>query len=131
VKIYCRGVEDECEECTKYEWIMGRKGVHVQIARRHWDGEARWRREPKAFKCSNCGKGTLEWALEDPDVKLPPPDEEREPTNEELRLHGWGCEDDDSCDTCGLHSFDGEFPVCEGCGQCEDCGCDCEKGDEQ
>lgn len=32
---------------------------------------------------------------------------------------------DDSCDTCGLYTMNGEFPICEGCRQCVECGCDC------
>lgn len=42
-----------------------------------------------------------------------------------LRKVGWRMEGDASCDTCGLYELDGEFPVCEGCGQCADCGCLC------
>lgn len=46
---------------------------------------------------------------------------------------GFGCDGDDRCDTCGLASFDGEFPVCPECHQCVECGCDedCEEAKDK
>lgn len=44
-----------------------------------------------------------------------------------LRKAGWCCEGDDRCSTCGLYTMDNVFPVCEGCFQCAECGCDCEE----
>lgn len=41
-----------------------------------------------------------------------------------LRLSGFHLEGDDKCSSCGLAEFDGEFPVCESCGNCAECGCD-------
>lgn len=38
------------------------------------------------------------------------------------RQFGWRYDGDDSCDTCGLYSMDGKFPVCWGCNTCEECG---------
>ena len=34
-----------------------------------------------------------------------------------------GCADisEDRCDTCGLAIMEGDFPLCETCGNCEDC----------
>lgn len=43
-----------------------------------------------------------------------------------LREAGWRCEDDTTCDNCGLATLDGEFPVCPECWMCTDCGCECE-----
>lgn len=43
-----------------------------------------------------------------------------------LRQMGWACEGDSSCATCGLHEFDGKWPVCPDCYQCCECGCDCD-----
>lgn len=43
-----------------------------------------------------------------------------------LRLLGWRYEDDNICDSCGLAEMD-LHPVCDGCGQCDECGCDCEE----
>lgn len=40
------------------------------------------------------------------------------------RLIGWRCEGDSTCSTCGLAEFDGEFPVCEDCQNCDECGHD-------
>jgi len=40
-----------------------------------------------------------------------------------LREMGWRMECDDICDSCGLSAFEGEYPVCEECGQCNECGC--------
>ncbi len=50
-----------------------------------------------------------------------------------LRDLGFMCESDSSCDTCGLYEMDGEFPVCDECGQCPDCGHSdyCETGKEE
>lgn len=42
-----------------------------------------------------------------------------------LREMGWGMDGDNRCDSCGLSEFEGEYPVCEDCCQCSDCGCDC------
>lgn len=43
--------------------------------------------------------------------------------NEKIyRQFGWRYDGDDSCDTCGLYSMDGKFPVCWGCNTCEECG---------
>lgn len=48
-------------------------------------------------------------------------------TNTEiLRQMNWRVDGDSSCSTCGLYEMDGEFPVCEECEQCPDCGCSCE-----
>jgi hypothetical protein len=49
--------------------------------------------------------------------------------DDELRLCGFRCDGDSSCDTCGLYEMDGKYPVCEGCHQCEECHCDCEPED--
>lgn len=38
------------------------------------------------------------------------------------RLFGWQCEGDSQCQHCMLYEFDGEFPVCEHCEQCTECG---------
>lgn len=54
----------------------------------------------------------------------------REVRDEVLREIGWHCEDDSSCDSCGLYEMDGAFPVCEDCMQCSVCGCECEDEDE-
>lgn len=43
-----------------------------------------------------------------------------------LRQMGWRCEGDNLCDSCGLAEMDGDFPVCEECGQCNECGHDSE-----
>jgi hypothetical protein len=50
--------------------------------------------------------------------------------DEELRLCNFRSESDSSCDTCGLFEMDGKYPVCDGCNQCEECGCDCEEDGE-
>jgi hypothetical protein len=42
-----------------------------------------------------------------------------------LREMGCSYPGDSSCDTCGLYEMDGKYPVCEGCYQCEECGCSC------
>jgi hypothetical protein len=39
-----------------------------------------------------------------------------------LRQMGWFCECDQSCTTCGLATMDGDFPLCEHCEQCAECG---------
>ena len=45
--------------------------------------------------------------------------------NRTLREAGFMCEGDSYCITCGLREMNGEFPVCDDCGQCDNCGCDC------
>jgi hypothetical protein len=55
-----------------------------------------------------------------------PPAASRPATIAEERAIGFGCEDDDQCAHCGLFSMGGTYPVCDGCGICEDCGCECE-----
>ncbi len=49
--------------------------------------------------------------------------------NELLRHLGFRCESDRTCDTCGLAEMDGEYPVCQDCGQCEECVCNCDEFD--
>lgn len=38
------------------------------------------------------------------------------------RLMGWWCEGDRRCASCDLAEMDGDFPVCEHCEQCPECG---------
>lgn len=45
---------------------------------------------------------------------------------EALRKMGWRMEGDSFCDSCGLAEYDELHPVCQGCMQCDECGCDCE-----
>ncbi len=40
------------------------------------------------------------------------------------RSIGWWVDGDSSCESCNLFTMDGEYPLCETCGCCEDC-CDC------
>lgn len=40
------------------------------------------------------------------------------------RKYGFWCDGDDCCGSCGLYEMDGKFPVCEDCGQCEECMCE-------
>lgn len=48
--------------------------------------------------------------------------------DEVLRLLGWAVENDNTCSTCGLAEMDDiRWRVCEGCCQCPDCGCRCDK----
>lgn len=47
--------------------------------------------------------------------------------NKTLRKVGWMVDGDESCITCGLYEMDGDFKICDKCGNCEECGCDCEK----
>ena len=53
--------------------------------------------------------------------------------NAQLRSMGFMQEGDDTCDHCGLSEYGGEFPVCQACRGCVDCGCDddCESIDEE
>lgn len=39
-----------------------------------------------------------------------------------LREAGWSIEGDMLCASCGLATMDGEFPLCEYCEQCAECG---------
>jgi hypothetical protein len=39
-----------------------------------------------------------------------------------LRQAGWHVDGDDTCGHCGLAEMDGDFPVCEECDACPDCG---------
>jgi len=39
-----------------------------------------------------------------------------------LREAGWSCEGDLLCASCGLATMDGEFPLCDDCEQCAECG---------
>lgn len=41
-----------------------------------------------------------------------------------LRSAGFAIEGDESCEVCGLFTFDGAFPVCGECGCCGECGHD-------
>lgn len=44
-----------------------------------------------------------------------------------LRLAGWREEGERTCDTCGLASLGiEEYEVCDECGQCKECGCECD-----
>lgn len=47
-----------------------------------------------------------------------------------LREYGWSCDGDDRCESCGLATMDGAFPICADCETCEDCGhaADCPRG---
>jgi hypothetical protein len=49
-----------------------------------------------------------------------------------LRQMGWRCEGDHICDSCGLSEMDGDYPVCDECGQCSECGHvdDCESREQ-
>lgn len=49
-----------------------------------------------------------------------------------LRQMHWGCEDDMRCEACGLAEMNGDWPVCDDCGQCPDCGHDdeCSEGSQ-
>jgi hypothetical protein len=52
-------------------------------------------------------------------------------TNEGFRREvGFAVDGDNRCASCGLADMDGEFPICDECGQCEECGHDedCEEG---
>lgn len=40
------------------------------------------------------------------------------------RRMGWWCEGDKHCSDCGLAAMDGDFPVCDSCGLCSECGHD-------
>lgn len=42
-----------------------------------------------------------------------------------LRLLGWSVPGDDCCEACGLWEMDGMVPVCDDCGFCQECGCEC------
>lgn len=39
-----------------------------------------------------------------------------------LRDMGWSCDGDSRCANCDLAEYDGEYPLCEHCDQCEGCG---------
>jgi hypothetical protein len=39
-----------------------------------------------------------------------------------LREMGWSIEGDSRCANCNLAEYDGEYPLCEHCDQCEECG---------
>ena len=54
----------------------------------------------------------------------------RERRRESLRLLGWGCEDDDRCDPCGLAPFGSKEPGHQVCQECYQCG-DCRAEDEE
>jgi hypothetical protein len=44
---------------------------------------------------------------------------------EVLRAVGWAMEDDEACDSCGLHSMhDERFEICIECRNCVECGCE-------
>lgn len=43
--------------------------------------------------------------------------------NKTLRKMGWIMEGDATCDHCGLAEFGEQWPVCETCQSCTDCGC--------
>ena len=49
------------------------------------------------------------------------------------RLAGWRIEGDDECCNCTLWSWNGDFPVCDVCERCSECGHDseCENGEEE
>lgn len=40
------------------------------------------------------------------------------------REMGWSSEGDSNCEKCGFATFDGEFPLCESCECCDECGHD-------
>lgn len=40
------------------------------------------------------------------------------------RRMGWWCVGDKHCSGCGLAAMDGDFPVCDSCGFCGECGHD-------
>lgn len=46
-----------------------------------------------------------------------------------LRAMGWRLEGDIRCSSCGMAEWDGQFPVCFDCIQCNECGCnnECEE----
>lgn len=50
--------------------------------------------------------------------------------DEVLRKLGFMYEGDELCDSCGRAEMHGRFPVCSGCMQCIECGCDCEAKDD-
>lgn len=50
---------------------------------------------------------------------------------ETLRPMGWQMEDDKQCASCGLAEWDGQFPVCPECIQCNECGCDDDCGEKE
>lgn len=39
-----------------------------------------------------------------------------------LREMGWMMEGDERCSWCGLATMDGEYPLCQDCETCSDCG---------
>jgi hypothetical protein len=43
-----------------------------------------------------------------------------------LREAGFYSEGDEKCDECDRFTMNGEFPICEHCDRCEECGCVCE-----
>jgi len=44
--------------------------------------------------------------------------------DETYREMGWMIDGDSRCDSCGLADYDGKWPVCSDCQQCEECGHD-------
>lgn len=83
--------------------------------------EAQWLEEEPLLQCQTCG-GIVHVEPHD----LPnPPTEPRAATRAEERAIGFGCEGDDQCGYCELWSMDGEYPVCQKCEACTECGCKC------
>ena len=112
MKILIIGSNGECEACCKEDMSGG-----------GWEAIARWGDYPRSFECQGCAETSTEWEVEiQPGMTAP--DEPRDLTTEELRAIGWGVEGDSSCSTCGLYTMDGEFPLCEECGDCEECAGD-------
>lgn len=107
MKVFAIGDDRECQKCSRRE-----DGS--------WFGSARWANGPRRFVCSNCGNDSYEWELEVPEG-VSVPDVSRTLTDAEYRRCGWGYEDDDTCFTCGLRAYGGQFPLCTECGNCMDC----------
>ena len=51
--------------------------------------------------------------------------------DETLHRLGWHEEGARQCATCEHHEWDGLMTVCDDCGQCNECGCDCEASDDE
>jgi|TARA_R110000851_G_scaffold218427_3_gene371346 hypothetical protein len=50
--------------------------------------------------------------------------------NKTLRQMFYCIDGDSLCSTCGLFEMAGEYPVCDDCHQCPDCGHSCDKGEQ-
>lgn len=101
---------------TEYADLVfaGSESKAIDISKQHPWSVIEWQCDEQAWKADRLpradGKQSTEGLCQDDYL---------------MREMGWRCDGDGICGTCGLATFDGRFPVCESCGQCNECECDC------